>query len=94
MIPVQNFAAGVLAGIIRRQPASHARTTFAWQVAVGAAIARATTVELNGDVLTVRGDERWAREITRAQDTILGRLRTLLGERAVARLQVEHTRNA
>ena len=44
MRPIQQFTPAVLAEVIRRQPPSEGRTTLAWQVAVGAAIARATTV--------------------------------------------------
>ena len=53
MIPLQSFSSGVLAEIVRRQPASKERTTFAWQLAVGPALARATTVELTDGVLMV-----------------------------------------
>jgi hypothetical protein len=85
MIPLQNFASGVLAEIVRRQPASKERTNFAWQLAVGQALARATTVELTDRVLTVRAlDERWIREIERARDRVLGKMRQILGEDQVA----------
>src|SRR6185295_11791975 len=76
MIPLQSFSSGVLAEIVRRQPASKERTNFAWQLAVGQAVARATTVELNDDgVLTVRAvDRRWIREIERARDSVTKKL--------------------
>ena len=90
MIPVQSFATGVLAEVIRRQPSSPARTAFAWQMAVGPALARTTTVELSNGVLTVRPrDARWGGEIERARDTILARLQHLLGASAVARIRIE-----
>jgi predicted nucleic acid-binding Zn ribbon protein len=74
----------VLAQLLRRQPPSKERTTFAWSVAVGPAIARATTVELAGDVLTVRArDQRWAQEVHRNRATVLARLQQLLGKNAV-----------
>ena len=44
---IAELRAGVLAEIVRRQPASKERTAFAWQLAVGPALARATTVELD-----------------------------------------------
>ena len=82
-MPLQNFATGVLAEIIRRQPPSPARTAFAWQLAVGPALARSTTVDADGSVLTVRArDPRWVTEIERARDTILPRMQHLLGARA------------
>ena len=90
MVPLQNFATGVLADIIRRQPPSPARTAFAWSVAVGPALARSTTVLLSSEVLTVRArDPRWAREIERAADTILARMQHLLGAANIARMVIE-----
>ena len=87
MIPIQNFASGVLAEIIRRQPASKERTAFAWQLAVGQALARVTTVELREGVLTVRAaDARWMRELRRALETILARMQHLLGRDAITRI--------
>ena len=87
MIPIQNFAAGVLAEIIRRQPASKERTAFAWQLAVGPALARVTTVELDKGVLTVRSrDTRWLRELERARPAVLEKMQELLGKEQVTRL--------
>jgi predicted nucleic acid-binding Zn ribbon protein len=89
MVPLQNFATGVVAEVIRRQPASPARTTFAWTVAVGPALARTATVTLNDNVLTVRArDPRWAEEIERAADTILKRMQHLLGPGSVIRIEI------
>jgi hypothetical protein len=89
VVPLQSFASGVLAEIIRRQPASKERTTFAWSVAVGPAVARATSVELDGRLLLVRArDPRWAREVERARQTVVARLQHLLGADAVADLRV------
>jgi predicted nucleic acid-binding Zn ribbon protein len=88
MIPLQNFSTSVLAEIMRRQPASKERTAFAWQLAVGPALARATTVEL-GDkgVLTVRAiDQRWVLEIERARETVLQKMQHLLGPDQVTRI--------
>jgi predicted nucleic acid-binding Zn ribbon protein len=87
MVPLQNFATRVVADVIRRQPPSPARTTFAWQIAVGPALARSTTVELQEGVLTVRTRHpQWAREVDRASDTILQRMQHLLGASAVGRI--------
>jgi predicted nucleic acid-binding Zn ribbon protein len=80
MIPVQRFASGVIADIVRRQPASKARTEFAWQLAVGPAIARATVVNLDQGMLRVTAiDARWIQELKRSRDVILARLQDLLG---------------
>ena len=90
MVPLQNFAPGVLADVIRRQPPSPARTSFAWTVAVGPALARSTTATLTGAVLTVRArDQRWVKEVERARDTILARMQQLLGRENVVRIEIE-----
>jgi predicted nucleic acid-binding Zn ribbon protein len=90
MIPIQHFSAGVLADVIRRQPSSPARTMLAWQIAVGPALARATTVELSEGVLTVHSsDARWTLEVTRARDIVLRRLQHFLGPDCVKALHIE-----
>jgi predicted nucleic acid-binding Zn ribbon protein len=89
MLPIQQFSSGVLAEIIRRQPPSKERTTFAWQIAVGPAIARTTTVEIVEGVLQVfPRDARWGHEVSRAVATILPRMQHLLGPQAVRSLRV------
>ena len=89
MLPLQNLASGVLADIIRRQPASRERTTFAWTVAVGPALARAAAVSLDDDTLRVTPrDARWAREIERARPAILARMQALLGPDAVKDIHI------
>lgn len=80
MLPVQHIASGVLGEVIRRQRPSPARTAFAWSVAVGPALARATSIELRNGVLSVTPkDARWTRELERASETILERLQLLVG---------------
>jgi hypothetical protein len=89
MVPLQNLATTVIAEVVRRQPSSAARTTFAWQIAVGTALARTTTVDLSDGILVVRArDARWAREIERAAETILKRMQHLLGPSEIARIDV------
>jgi predicted nucleic acid-binding Zn ribbon protein len=89
MIPIQHFSSGVLAEIVRRQAPSKARTAFAWQIAVGPAIARSTSVEAVDGVLHVHPrDARWGQEIRRAAPTILQRMRHLLGDQALRSIKV------
>ena len=94
MLPIQQFSPGVLAEIIRRQPPSKERTTFAWQMAVGTAVARTTAVEIDErGVLTIRArDAHWAREVKRAFPTILARMQHLLGADAVTGMKVDAPR--
>ena len=89
MIPIQQFSPGVLAEIVRRQAPSPARTAFAWQIAVGPAIARSTTVEVVDGVLRVYPrDARWGHEIGRAAATILPRMQHLLGAETLTSIKV------
>jgi hypothetical protein len=90
MVPLQSFATSVLAEVIRRQPPSSERTTFAWQLAVGPALARSTRVDLHEGTLTVQTrDPRYAPEIKRSAATILQRLQGILGAEAVMRIRVD-----
>jgi predicted nucleic acid-binding Zn ribbon protein len=90
MLPIQRFSSSVIADVIRRQPSSPARTTLAWQLAVGTALARATSVALHDGVLTVQSsDARWTAEITRARDIVLGRMQHYLGPGNVKTLRIE-----
>jgi predicted nucleic acid-binding Zn ribbon protein len=87
MVPLQSFSSGVLAEIVRRQPASKERTNFAWQLAVGQALARATTVDLRDGVLTVRAvDRRWIQEIDRAKASVMMKMQNILGSDQVTRI--------
>jgi predicted nucleic acid-binding Zn ribbon protein len=94
MLPIQQFSPGVIAEIIRRQPPSKERTTFAWQIAVGTAVARTAAVEIDEHgALTVRArDAHWAREIKRASPTILARMQHLLGAETVTAMKVDAPR--
>ena len=90
MQPIQQFSGHVLSELIRRQPASQGKTAFAWQMAVGPALARVTAVELAGGVLRVRvSDARWLVEVRRARPLVLARLQQLLGPDAVSRIDVD-----
>ena len=62
MQPLQSIVPAVLADLVRRQPASAARTTFAWSIAAGPALARAATVEARDRVLLVTARDALARE--------------------------------
>ena len=88
---IQDFSGGVLAEIVRRQPASQEKTNFAWQLAVGQSLARVTTVVLVDGVLTVRaGDRRWVVEIERARNDVLQKMQQLLGTDEVTSIRTRH----
>jgi len=93
MVPLQSFSSGVLAEIVRRQPASKERTNFAWQLAVGQAVARATTVDLKDGILSVRAvDQRWIHEIERARGRVLDKMRQILGNDQVSSIVTRSSR--
>jgi predicted nucleic acid-binding Zn ribbon protein len=80
MRPIQTFSGGVIADILRRQPSSRGRTELAWQLAVGPALARTTSVRMEGTTLIVHArDARWLKEIQRARPALLPKLQLLLG---------------
>jgi hypothetical protein len=90
VIPIHHFSSLVIGDILRRQPESAARTRLAWQMAVGPALARVTSVDLASGVLTVRAaDSRWTDEINRARAVIVKRLQDLLGTSHVHTLHIE-----
>jgi predicted nucleic acid-binding Zn ribbon protein len=82
MTPAHHILPGVVAEMIRRQPLSPAKVTFAWRAAAGAAVARATRVDLREDgvLLVFIADVRWRREIEPALGMLRTKLATLLGD--------------
>lgn len=80
---------GALAGLLRDAPLSPGKVAFAWQAAVGAALARVTAVRLEDGTLLVDAPSRqWAREVSRSSHVILSRLQALLGTEVVTKLHV------
>ena len=75
--------------LLSHAPLSDGKVTFAWKAAVGPALERATAVKLESGVLFVDATgPQWAREIRRSNGVILTRLKTLLGEGTVQRIEV------
>lgn len=89
MRPLTHAMPGALAELLREAPLSQGKVNFAWQAAVGAGLARVSSARLEGRVIVVEAvDQRWAREIARASDVIMIRLKTLLGADTVDQLLV------
>jgi len=90
MIPVQACVPATIAEVLRRQPLSPAKVTFAWRVVVGPAMARATEVafEARGALRVTAADRHWTREIEAARPLILARLAELLGPGVVRTMPV------
>jgi hypothetical protein len=77
--------------LLHTQPLSAGKVDFAWRVAVGQAIQRATTVALRLDgVLEVKAaDAHWEDEVRRLSGVIVARLQRLLGDDVVHAVRVE-----
>lgn len=90
MVPLQAALPSVVAELLRSGPVSDQKIAFAWQSAVGTALARATTTHLEPrGVLRVSAvDERWRREVRRSAPAILARIQDLLGRDAIRRIDV------
>jgi hypothetical protein len=83
--PVQRTLPAVVIEIVRRQPTTPEKVDFAWRTAVGPAIARATTVSLDGEgTLLIRASSlHWQHEIQQSLSLVRARLDSLLGDALV-----------
>jgi predicted nucleic acid-binding Zn ribbon protein len=90
MQPLNGFAAAAVMRAIRPAPLCDEKVGFAWRVAVGPALAKATTVRLDADgVLHVRAaDPHWLPEVRRSAAVIQSRLEAALGADLVKRIKV------
>src|SRR5262245_54194266 len=91
MHSVRDTATTALRILLNDQPTTSAKVTFAWQMAAGATLRRATECTWSADgTLTVRArTTEWAREVNRARPMIAARLRQLLGPDVVRTIVVQ-----
>jgi hypothetical protein len=90
MVPVHQFMPAALASVLRLAPLTPEKVAFAWRTAVGAAVDRASRVELHGTTLVVRvRNEQWRQELARSAALIRSRMATVLGEGAVTWIDVQ-----
>lgn len=91
MESLHQTATDALRRLLEGQPVTPAKVNFAWRVAAGPALARATETEWrDGGVLVVRTrTEAWRREVREARALLLDRVHRLLGPGVVARLEIE-----
>ena len=74
---------------MQKAPLTDEKMKFTWRLVVGPAMDRATTIELENQVLRVRAkDPAWVREVERSTGLIRERLDGLLGENVVAGIVV------
>lgn len=91
MKPLSHAVPNAVADLLRDAPLSPGKVEFAWKTAVGPALARTTSIRLEGTRLLVEGTSpQWTREITRLSSIILTRLQQLLGSAVVTEITVRH----
>jgi predicted nucleic acid-binding Zn ribbon protein len=89
VLPITHAMPGALVELLRGSPLSDGKVTFAWNAAVGPAMQRVTAVKLERGILYVDAQTAaWVKEIRRASPLILPRLRKLLGEDTITRIEV------
>ena len=88
MIKANQVMPAVVAEVVRKAPLTDEKVAFAWRLAVGAAVAKATSVRLGSDgTLHVTTDSpAWTDSIRDSVGMIRSRLAHYLGENAVKRI--------
>lgn len=96
MLPVRDAMSSAVAQLLRDQPISPGKVGFAWRVAAGPALARATEVALDqrGVLHVVAQDPHWRKEIRHAAPVLQRRLADLLGAGVVKKVTVSRATNA
>ncbi len=93
MLAARDVAPQALAALLRSQPLTTAKVRFAWRAAVGAAMSRATTVDLeaNGTLRVAAVGSHWHRETARSAAVVRRRLAELLGRDVIKRIVVKES---
>ena len=91
VIKANQVLPGVVAEVIRKAPLTDEKVAFAWRLAVGPAIAKATAVRLAADgTLYVRAESKaWVDSIRASIGIIRSRLAHYLGDSAIKRVSYE-----
>ena len=89
MRAISHIVPAALRELLRTAPLSDGKVNFAWKAAVGPALERATAVKLEGGTLIVETTgPQWTREVKRSSGVILARIKTLLGDSTVQRIEI------
>jgi hypothetical protein len=90
VIQASKVMPAVLAEVIRKAPLTDEKVQFAWRLAVGPAVDKATTVRLapNGTLYVRTVAPAWNDAIAKSFGLIRSRLAHFLGETAVARIDI------
>lgn len=88
--PLQTIVPGAIGALLRQSPLSDGKVAFAWRVAVGPGVDRASHARLaaSGLLEVTAADARWQREIKRSMAIIVPRLNALLGPDVVRSITV------
>jgi hypothetical protein len=91
VIPASKVMPGVVAEVIRKAPLTQEKVAFAWRLAVGPAVAKATTVRLDPDgTLYLKAESpAWIDGVMQSAGMIRSRLAHFLGDDAVKRFSYE-----
>jgi hypothetical protein len=91
MLPLRSASTRALQSLLNDQPVTAAKVVFAWQIAAGPAMSRATAPAWSDEgILRVRArDTAWRHEVARARPMIAQRLEQLLGPDVVKQIVIE-----
>ena len=87
---IRETASSALGDLLRHQPDTAAKVVFAWHIAAGPTLARATSASWRDDgTLRVEASSAaWHREVVRAKPLLVRRLQQLLGPDVVKNVTV------
>jgi hypothetical protein len=82
VIPASEILPGVLAEVIKKAPLTPEKVAFAWRLAVGPGVGKATTVTLDAQgVLHVKANTpAWTAAVRKSTSMIHRRMNELLGQ--------------
>jgi hypothetical protein len=88
--PLGRTSTRALHSLLSGQPNTTAKVAFAWTIAAGPALGRASTPtwSVDGTLVVRAADERWRRELDRARPLIAERLGQLLGPDVVKKIVI------
>jgi len=89
VIKANQVLPGVVAEVVRKAPLTDAKVAFAWRLAVGPALDKATRVRLadDGTLYVTAESKAWLDSIRASVGMIRSRLAHYLGEDAVKRIE-------
>jgi hypothetical protein len=88
VIKANQVMPGVVAEVVRKAPLTDEKVSFAWRMAVGPALDKATTVRLGSDgTLHVKAESQaWIDSVRASVGLIRSRLAHVLGDDAIKRI--------